>query len=304
MRKIKHSFMIVFSVIALSVSACGTTDDVIQSYDVAYTMPDNNVQNRYYADLGSAGIESKYSFSSAEDLINLSDEDVIYLATHDYKATEFVADLMLEPYDDFGTPLKDGEIYQPLMLSLEGDRADYDVDKKISDEEFKKLAEEWLRSFQENFIDTKIIYYGGTEHYAEYGYMNDGGIGSGRICFFRNRFMVPEKIDGNPYTGPVYFGELTTDVVLMEGDFYHSDFFDGYFLLREVEDRGDAIVYIAYYPSLRNIGDYDERGENHKAEIIKEVTIYDIKTHRITSEITVIRSVDIPGTTLYIPEPV
>ena len=37
--------MIVFSMIALSVSACGTTDDVIQSYDVVrYSVPNGTLQ--------------------------------------------------------------------------------------------------------------------------------------------------------------------------------------------------------------------------------------------------------------------
>ena len=47
-----------------------------------------------------------------------------------------------------------------------------------------------------------------------------------------------------------------------------------------------------------------EYDENQKAEIYKSVTFYDKKTHKITGNITLIRTVDIPGTKLYIPEPV
>ena len=56
--------------------------------------------------------------------------------------------------------------------------------------------------------------------------------------------------------------------------------------------------------NLKDTGDYDEYGENQKAEIIKFKIIYDKKTHRMTQETEVIRSVNIPGTTLYIPEAV
>ena len=69
-----------------------------------------------------------------------------------------------------------------------------------------------------------------------------------------------------------------------------------------VEEREDAIVYTYYSPNWKKIGDYNEYG-NQKAEIIEAEIIYDKETHRMTDETTVIRSVDIPDTELYIPEP-
>ena len=129
-------------------------------------------------------------------------------------------------------------------------------------------------------------------------------IGSGRRCFYRNMFMVSEMIDGSFYAGPVYLGELTVDNVLSEGDFYLSSFFDSAIMWRGVKENMTSIVYTYYCPNWKQIGDYDEYGENEKAEILKSEIIYDKETHRITQESIVIHSVDIPDTKLYIPEPV
>ncbi len=247
--------------------------------------------------------EKKYSFSSEEDLLGLSDDDVIYLVTHDYKTGDLIDDLKAEPYDDFGTPMGDYERFEPVLLNPEGERPDYDVNQRISDEDFKKLTEDYMADFKENATDMTITYYGETEHYMEYGYKFPGGSGSGRRCFYRNKFMMSEIIDGHSYAGPVYLGELTVDNVLSEEDFYMTCFDDICLVLRNVEDRDDAIVYVCYYPSLRQNGEYDELGQDQKAELIRLETFYDKETHRITQEQMILRSVDIPGTTLYVPEP-
>ena len=244
----------------------------------------------------------EYSFSSSADFSNLSDDDVIYLATHDYKTGDFIDDFKADPYNDFGTPLADLERYQPVLLNPGGERQDYDVNKKISDQDFKKLTEDYMTGFKENLEEMKIDYLGETEHYMEYRYSTSQQFGSGRICFYRNLFMISEKIDGNSYAGPVYLGNLTVDNVLSEEDFYLSILDNECLLWRGAEENAISIVYTYYSPNLKDIGDYDEYGENQKAEILKSEIIFDKETHRMTQKTEVIRSVNIPGTTLHIPE--
>ncbi len=246
----------------------------------------------------------KFSLLSEDDINQLSDDEVLYLATHKYKTNDFVDDFRWDSYSDFGTPLDDLERFEPVLLDLGGERQDYDVNKKISDQDFRKLTEEYMSSFKEHSDDMEFYYIGETDHYVEYRYSTSQQIGSGRRCFYRNMFMVSEMIDGSFYAGPVYLGELTVDNVLSEGDFYLSSFFDSAIMWRGVKENMTSIVYTYYCPNWKQIGDYDEYGENEKAEILKSEIIYDKETHRITQESIVIHSVDIPDTKLYIPEPV
>ena len=245
----------------------------------------------------------KFSFSSEKDIGNLSGEDVIYLVTHDYNTSDFIEDFREDPYNDFGTPLDDFERFEPYMLNPGGERKDYDVNKKISDQDFKKLAEEHMNSLK-GYDDIDIVYFGETDNYIQYGLSSSQQFGFTRRCFYRNVFMLSDTIEGTPYAGPYYLGELTIDNVLSEEDFKMSNFEDTCLLWRAVEDKATAIVYSYYCPDLKNIGDYDECDQNQKAQIIKYEISYDKDTHRITSEAKIVHSVDIPDTKLYINEPV
>ena len=264
----------------------------------------SDLNKEYDIDITQEETLREYSFSSVADFNNLSDDDVIYLVTHDYKTSDFIDDYKTDSFSDFGIPLEDYERYEPVLLNPGGERQDYDVNKKISDQDFKKLTEEYMNAFRENLDSTKIDYLGETEHYMEYRYSSSQQFGSGRICFYRDLFMISEKIDGNFYAGPVYLGELTVDSVLSEEDFYLSIFDNECLLWRGVEESATSIIYTYYSPNLKDTGDYDEYGQNQKAEILKYKIIYDKETHRMTQETEVVRSVNIPGTTLYIPDAV
>ena len=247
----------------------------------------------------------RFSFSSEEDILNLTDEDVIYLADHKYRTSDFIDDFNADPYDDFGTPLGTYERFEPVMLDPGGVRSDYDVNKRISDEDFNKLVEDYMNDFKANFDNMEIRYYGATENYTEYGYKISDDYG-GRRCFYRNTFMVSDTVDGNFYAGPYYLGELTTDNVLLEEDFYLSGFDDSCVLYRRVEEREDSIVYIYYFPDKKTSrGSWEpEEGDYQKAEIWKCEVYYDKETHRVTQENTLIKSVEIPNAPMNIYDPV
>ena len=264
----------------------------------------SDLNKEYYIDITQEETLREYSFSSVADFNNLSDDDVIYLVTHDYKTSHFIDDFKTDSFSDFCIPLEDYERYEPVLLNPGGERQDYDVNKKISDKDFKKLTEDYMNAFRENLDSMKIDYLGETEHYMEYRYSSSQQFGSGRICFYRNLYMISEKIDGNFYAGPVYLGELTVDSVLSEEDFYLSIFDNECLLWRGVEESATSIIYTYYNPNLKDTGDYDEYGQNQKAEILRSKIIYDKETHRMTQETEVVRSVNIPGTTLYIPDAV
>lgn len=309
MKEKKLYWIFILFISLLVFSACASQNFEGQSADNNPGNNAGNIQNSNIPVIDDRNTDEplkEFRFFSEEDLISLSDEDVIYLAEHDYKTTYFVADFREEQYDDFGTSLTEFERFEPLLLMPEGSRADYDVDQKMSDEDYDRLIEERLEGFKEDISDIDITYFGETDHYVEYGYgyMNAGHYVSGRICFYRNEFMMSDTVGGSSYAGPVYLGELTEENVMSEEDFRHSNYSDNYLLLRAIEDRGDAIVYVSYYPYLKQDGDYDELGQFQRAEIIKFETIYYKETHRIDSLETVIRSVNIPGTVLYVPDAV
>ncbi|MBP5494007.1 MAG: hypothetical protein J6X97_02855 [Lachnospiraceae bacterium] len=315
MKRFKKFRIIIISIVLFAFVGCSFTgqEETRIADDPQFTEDDGKNNNAGNPDISEPLVSDdkaeeeplkEFSFSSEKDLLKLSDEDVIYLATHHYETSYFVQDFHEDAYDDFGTPLVEFERFEPLLLNPGGNRPDYDVNQKMSDEDFNKLAREWLDGYQENSYELDITYYGETENYVEYGYKVSGDFGAGRICFYRNEFMIADTIDGNYYVGPHYLGELTVENVMSEEDFYYSNYFEEYLLLREVEDRDDAIVYICYRPYLKTIGDYGEEGECQKAEIIREEVIYYKDTHSLDSVETVIKSVDIPGTTLSIPNPV
>ena len=253
----------------------------------------------------AGGPLKEFSFSSEEDFIILSDEDVFYLADHYYITADFIKDFNADPYDDFGTPLDTNERFEPVLLDPGGVRSDYDVNKRISDEDFNKLVEEYMNGFKENFDNMEIKYYGATNNYTEYGYkVSDNFLG--RRCFYRNTFMMSDTVDGNYYGGPYYLGELTTNNVLLEEDFYLSSFDNMCVLYRRVEEREDSIVYIYYYTDKKTSrGSWEtEEGNNQKAEIWKNEVYYDKETHRKTQVNTLIRSVEIPDAPMNIYDPV
>ncbi len=300
----KYSIFLVLLFLVIISSGCNreenkTKTETTKNTETTEDIPVNTKGNDIAAENEPL---KQFSFSSEEDICNLSDEDVIYLATHNYKTSDFVEDFKADPYNDFGTPLEGYEIFEPYMLDLGGERQDYDVNKKISDQDFKKLTEEHMNSLIV-YDDIEVVYFGETENYVEYGLASSQQYGFTRRCFYRNIFMLSDTLDGHFYAGPYYLGELTIDNVLSEEDFELSYFFGSYLLWREVEERQDAIVYTCYSPNWKQFGDYDERGENQKAQIIKSETFYDKDTHRITRESIAIRSVDIPDTKLYYDEP-
>jgi hypothetical protein len=245
----------------------------------------------------------EYSFSSVEDFYNLSDDDVIYLATHKYKTSDFIDDYKADSFSDFGIPLGEFECYEEVLLDPGGERQDYDLNKKISDQDFKKLADDYMNEFMGD-LDWKIDCVGETDHYVEYRYASPQDVGFGRRCFYRNKFMISEIIDGNFFAGPVYLGELTVDNILSEGDFYLSTFDNDYLLWRGVEETATSVVYTYYCPEVKQSGEDYEAGQNQKAQILKCMIIYDKETHHEAWDGEVIRSVDIPGTQLIIFEPV
>ena len=101
-------------------------------------------------------------------------------------------------------------------------------------------------------------------------------------------------------------GELTTNNVLLEEDFYLSNFDNLCVLYRRVEEREDSIVYIYYYTDKKTSrGSWEtEEGNNQKAEIWKNEVYYDKETHRKTQVNTLIRSVEIPDAPMNIYDPV
>ncbi|MCR5205699.1 MAG: hypothetical protein K6E47_11635 [Lachnospiraceae bacterium] len=299
----KYLIFLVLLFLAIISSGCSNKKSItIETSEKTETTEDIPVNPKEKDTVAENEPLKQFSISSEEDINNLSDEDVIYLATHEYKTTDFVEDFKADPYNDFGTPLEGYEMFEPYMLDPGGERKDYDVNRKISDQDFKKLAEEHMNSLIV-YNDIEVVYFGETNNYVQYGLASSQQYGFTRRCFYRNIYMLSDTLDGHFYAGPNYLGELTLENVLLEADFEYSYYFDSYLLLRGVEERQNAIVYTCYSPNWKQFGDYDEREENQKAEIIKTEIFYDKETHRITGESTVIRSVVIPDTKLFYDEP-
>ncbi len=250
------------------------------------------------------------SITSKEDMLNISDEDLIYLVKNinAYKTEDFVKDFTGKAIEDFGIPLDEYTIddytayerFDTDLLSPEVTRSQLDINKQFPKEELQKLIDEFAVSLIEsnNGIKDKcqVVYCGETDQYVEYKYVvieqrrTNGEDWEfpylSRRIFYKNYFMV-ESDDGK-YAGPLYIGEVTPEKICAMEDFNMANS-DGIVLFREVEESEQAVTYIAYVPEL----EYGDNSEDTKAIISKIEFTIDKETHEEKIVSSVVKSVDL-----------
>lgn len=246
------------------------------------------------------------SITSKEDMLNISDEDLIYLAKNikNFKTRDLVADFTGLEIEDFGIPLEEdadySERYEPYLLNPGVTRSELDINKQLPREEFQKLVDD----FSDNLIDSndgiknrcEAIYCGETDQYVEYKYTIVSKYTTNgeetettyhsRRCFYRNIFMV--ESDDHKSAGSLYIGEVTPDKICEMEDYLFANFGE-VLIYREVEESEQAVTYIAYIPEI----EHGESSEDTKVVIIKREIAYDKETHEQTVKESIVKSVDL-----------
>lgn len=239
-----------------------------------------------------------FEFNSVDDVLNLSNDDLVYLAknNHKYDTGYFIKDFTGKDVEDFGIPLGSYDIgeytykehyYKSIytnMFSVDIPRSQMDLNQKYPDEEYDKLIEKYTQKemelFDANKMKSKVKYCGETDNYVEYSYRivtkkdEDGKIHClyERIIFPRNIFNVT-IVDGDEeeYLGMCYLGELTVDSVREVEDYIGANT-SGNALYREIVESEDKIMYRALYPHVSSGGYY--------GKILEELVVYDKNTHQ------------------------
>lgn len=261
----------------------------------------------------------RFVFNSAEDVMALSDDDIIYIANNSYRYSnsDFFSDIG-DGVDLFGVPLSEqqsnGYIYpesvHPYMFQSDIPIEELNVNEPIPDSVLREYADEhcgelisysiWHGDTGRITKDGEIIYCGETDVFLEYS-VKYTDVDTTRIngelvttempranrrCFYKNKMMVPS----GERVGPVYFGELSLESVKAEEEFKLS--LCGGAIYREVSETDDAIIYSSYDAAMEP-GDYGECG---KAFLMRHDSIYDKETHVITGKNVRLKETEIPGT--------
>lgn len=322
----KKSILAVLALITL----CGCSDQAAPS---ANDLPDGSSEEIFQPESSSRSDSSSFSskekvqpeelrlfvFNSAEDVMALSDNDIIYIANNSfrYSNSDFFSDIG-DGVDLFGVPLSEqrsnGYVYpenvHTYLFQSELPIEVLNVNEPIPDSVLREYADEhcgrlisysnWDGYTGRITKDGEIIYCGETDVFLEYSvrytYEDTTRINgelvttemprATRRCFFKNKMMV----DIGERTDPVYFGELSPERVKAEEDFMLSLY--GGAIYREVSETDDAFIYSVYDTAMEP-GDYGECG---KAYLLRHDSIYDKATHVITGKTTKLRETLMPGT--------
>ena len=276
--------------------------------------------------VGQASLK-KYTFLSAEDAENISEEDLLWIAQNPYHTGDFIPELGEGGYELFGIPLMeqeiDGVLYkenmEPYVFQSEKSLEDVNVNEEISpqvlqdyiDRHCRKLidsANTWDGDTGSITKNEEIIYCGETEQYVQYSirftevrtyyYSNNRKKTveiprAHRRCFRKNILSVPRT----DYMGPVYFGQLTKENVKAVEDF-NLQCKQEPCIFKQVTENEEEYIYTAYLVRIIG-GDY---GMCDEAVLYKYDAVYNKETHKINNVDTIIKGVSILGTENYMDE--
>jgi len=263
-----------------------------------------------------------FRFASAEEVEQMSDEDLVYIGLNDYESADFFPDGEYEQVDLFGVELEDerSESITMYRFGMEDNLNQIDVKQGIPEELFHKMVEEDIQKRYEYATDKEpdedtgdvliskdTIYCGENTFYKEYSirytqrrymYMNNELVvrdllRGDRVLYWKQYI---EKNDTNKCERYLV-GEIDAEYVK---DFFDLDYYnwDG-IVYHEVTEDDMKYTYTMYRVKF-GYGDY---GENNYVGLTKYENYVDKMTRRLDVKMTKIRKVEIPNTVWDKPEP-
>ena len=266
-----------------------------------------------------APVELKeYHFHSAEEVEQMSDEDLIFIAQNAsrYETADFLGEGDFAQIDLYGVPLKE-ECNERVTVNFFWHRdlqGELDVTASIPEKEFNRLVQEDIESIyfyaggKEPGEDTgwvvlneETVFCGENDTYAEYSirytdrnsvYLDNALTTTDIPRAYREIYLKNYILETNDEELRGYLlGELSLDYVKEQLDVLHS----GYepIIYREIVETKKEYIYTYYYTGMSH-GDY---GVNDEARLMRRTQVIDKETHvSLMGEAWELREVEIEGT--------
>ena len=266
--------------------------------------------------------EKEFAFASAEEIENISDEDLLYIYNHDYDTYDFFPEGEYTEIDYFGAEMLVPTETCPdapteCMLFIIEDCFSIDeseLDSVIDSQKMKTFAEVDITdsiyagntSYAEyepgkSIEDYKLILCGENDSYVEYTstyteinrfYDNNRVLVSNETQrayrWIYMKSLVYTKVEDERQL--IMLGELSLDYVKEQMDIY-NDYHKSTVLYREVAEEEDCYIYTCYYIHPMIGGE----AQSSELYLLKEVIQIDKETHKVQyKSAEVVKTVDIP----------
>ena len=321
----KKKLICLTGVIFLSVLlACDSQNLQTNSEDFSVVNPSEFSDNLESSE--DAEIKKEFTFLSAEDVENISDEDLVIIASGDYTREDFFKEGSYANIDLFGVEMMEPteenpeNTYESIridILDIEELGENHDINELISAEFLKEYGAIDVEYFIDSrntrtpgqdtgsiVKDKEIIYCGDTDYYVEYSgrYTDCRSMYSNDVLVTHNiprayRFVYMRTFAMCDYDNGyrvMMLGELNKDYVQQQLDYYMSGI--NYFTMvyREMEETEESYIYTYYYVLLSH-GDW---GINDEAVLYMESITVDKETHILYENYSYepVKSVEIFGT--------
>ncbi len=260
--------------------------------------------------------QRKFCFHSAEEVEQMSDDDLVYINQHRYDTVDFYEEGEFVPLDLFGVELDDA-LYENIWLDffwLQELEIELDVTQPIPEDEFERLVQKDIEEMYSNaevdrpgeetgckVISEDTFICGENDLYAEYSvryterntYRQNGELVSTDIPrVYRKLYLKNYIVETNIEEWRAYLlGELSAEYVKEQLDVFYTT--GNPIIYREVVEEEDCYVYIMYFTTF----EYCEAGVNNEVILWRKTEVVDKETHLVTfGDMEEIRRAQIEGT--------
>lgn len=331
----KFFFCIITALFFSIFAACGSKEMQLNSENSENSLPSQPEENSQFVETseltensqsGQTAVKKEFSFTSVEDVENLSDEDLVMIATGDYSREDFFEEGSFATINLFDVELmvpteeEPENTYETIridILDIEEIGENHDNHTLISSEFLKEYGAadvEYSIDLQNTRVpgeatgilvkDKEIIYCGETDYYVEYSgrYTDCRSLYENDVLVTHNipradRFVYMKTFVRCYYDNgyrQMLLGELNIDYVQQQMDYFMNGIEWYTMVYRETEETEDSYIYTYYYVTLSG-GDW---GINDEAVLFKEAIQIDKDTHILYHNYYYepVKSVEIPGT--------
>lgn len=275
MDRIKIISLILAAVTCFSLSACGKIE---------------NTENT-----------SIFGFDSAEEVENMSDEELLLIYENGYSIDKFYSEGTYEKVSTFDVPLEERSITFTALVSTSDISSEINLKKALPSDEVNEYAEFDIREFADE--DDEIMCVGENDYYivyrqlsyGEYTVENEGDnavteklLNERRTAYFKT-FIVDSESDSL-----LLLGKLNKKYVVQQMDLLLMNNVNNRIIYREIEENKSSYIYSIYY-FLYSVGDW---GLDSSISVCKNIYTIDKKTHSVEVTYEDILKTRIPDTAL------
>lgn len=301
----KKRVVFVAGVIATVFCACASQNDRMHSSEKNFS---NSLEDTEKASSDSQSAEKKkFTFTTAEEIENISDEDLVYIVSNDYVIYDFCEEGNYHKVDLFdveGTSVNDSSelsagYIRPIVADIEELDGFNDSNGSIPSECITSYATDYIANYLKvqntkepgeetgsTVKNEEIVFCGETDSYMGY-----------RVRYTESRSMynndvlvtheIP-RVDYSVYMKNLLWtagensrqllmlGELSEEYVEEQLDIYMLPKVGG-MLYREVMEAEDCYLYTYYYAYMV----YGDFGIDNEVQLCKQVIAIDKESHEV-----------------------